>query len=69
MKKHLVKFTFEGKQKQKTVMANDIYEAERLVRKQLDLSDKSRMLFVKTIKCGRHEYQVFGSTLYSEFDS
>ena len=53
MKKHLVKFTFEGKNKQRTVVANDIYEAEKLVRKQLGLSEKSKMLFVKTIKCGR----------------
>lgn len=66
MKKHLVKFTFDGKAKQRTVMANDIYEAERQVRKELKLSDMSRLLYVKTIKCGRYEYQVFGSTLYSE---
>lgn len=64
--KHLVKFTFGGKNKQKTVMANDIYEAERLVRKSLGLTDMSRLLHVRTIKCGRREYQVFGSTLYSE---
>ena len=67
MKKHLVKFKINGKTKQRTVVANDIYEAERLVRKEFGLSDMSRMLYVKTIKCGRYEYQVFGSTLYSEF--
>lgn len=68
MKKHLVKFTVNGMAKQRTVMANDIYEAERLVRKEFGLSNMSRLMYVKTIKCGRCEYQVFGSTLYSELD-
>lgn len=67
MKKHLVKFVYNGKAKQRTVMANDIYEAERLVRNELNLSDTSRALYVKTIKCGRYEYQVFGSVLFSDF--
>lgn len=66
MKKHLVKFLYEGKSKQRTVMTNDIYEAERVVRKELGLSDVSRLIYIKTIKCGRYEYQVFGSTLYSD---
>ena len=66
MKKHLVKFKVFGERKQRTVMAEDIYSAERQVRKEFGLSDLSRMLFVSTIKCGRCEYQVFGSTLYSE---
>lgn len=66
MKKHLVKFKVFGERKQRTVMAEDIYSAERQVRKEFGLSDLSKMLFVSTIKCGRYEYQVFGSTLYSE---
>lgn len=66
MKKHLVKFVYNGKSKQRTVMANDIYEAERKVRKEFGLTDTSTLLYVKTIKCGRYEYQVFGSTLFSD---
>lgn len=68
MKKHLVKFKVFGERKQRTVMAEDIYSAERQVRKEFGLSDLSRMMFVSTIKCGRTEYQVFGSTLYSDYE-
>lgn len=63
MKKHLVKFKVFGERKQRTVMAEDIYSAERQVRKEFGLSDYSQMMHIFTIKCGRTEYQVFGSTL------
>ena len=63
MKKYLVKFNLCGKSRQRTVKANNIYEAERLVRNELLIPERSDSLFVKTIKCGRAEYQVFGTTL------
>ena len=63
VKKHLIKFKFYGKHRQKTIKATDIYEAEKELRKMLMISEYSDVLFVKTIKCGRTEYQVFGSVL------
>ena len=66
MSKHIVKFKLDGKHRQRTIEANDIYDAERQVRKMMNVPERSRRLFVKTIKVGRREYQVFGSTLWSE---
>ena len=63
VKKHLIKFKFYGKHRQKTIKATDIYEAEKELRKMLMISEWSDELFVKTIKWGRTECQVFGSVL------
>lgn len=63
MKKHLVKFKIDGVSKQRTVVTDSIYNAERAIRKEFGLTDGSGRLYVKTIKCGRTEYQVFGSVL------
>lgn len=63
MRKHLVKFKLNGSERQRTVMAENIYAAERTVREMMGVSERSKQMFVKTIKAGRTEYQVFGSVL------
>ncbi len=63
MRKHLVKFKMDGVRKQRTVEAESIYEAERIVRKENKVTENSMRIEILTIKAGRTEYQVFGTTL------
>lgn len=61
--KHLIKYKLDGKSKQKLIEAKDIYEAERRIRKINNVFEDSERLYIKTIKVGRTEYQINGTTL------
>lgn len=63
MKKHLVRFKLYGERRQRTLEAQDIYDAERKLRKEFGLSEYSSAMTISTIKCGRTEYQVNGTVL------
>ena len=53
-----------GSRKQKTLLASDIYDAERQLRKIHHVGEYNNFLVIKTIKVGRTEYIVNGSTLH-----
>ncbi len=61
--KHIVKFKIWGERKQRTVEANNIYDAERKVRNKFRIGEYSTAMQVQTIKAGRRIYEVNGTVL------